>query len=62
MVPLGCTPYSRQSQNGIYRFALIAILKIPLFPERNCNRLRALEIVILRGKMALFFGKSGLRR
>jgi hypothetical protein len=49
-----------ESQNGIYRFAPIVILKIPLFPERNCNRLRALAIVALRGKIAVLFGNLGL--
>ena len=48
-----------ESQNGMYRFAPIAILKILRFPERNCDSVRALEIVALRGKIAVFFGNLG---
>jgi hypothetical protein len=48
-----------KGKNGNYRFASIAILKIPLFPERNCNRLRALAIVGLRGKVALIPEENG---
>jgi hypothetical protein len=47
-------------QNGNYRFVPLAILEIPLFPERNCNRLRALAIVGLRDRIGVFFGNLGL--
>jgi hypothetical protein len=33
---------------------------IPLFPERNCNRLRWLAIVVLRDKIALFPEENGV--
>jgi hypothetical protein len=48
-----------KSQNGIYRFVPIAILEIPLFPERNCNGLRALAIVALRDKITVFPEENG---
>jgi hypothetical protein len=49
-----------KSQNGIYRFAPITILKIPLFPESFCDEMRALAIVVLRDRIAVFFGDLGL--
>ena len=44
---------SPKGQNGNYRFARSSVLEIPLFPESNCNRLRALAIVVLRDRMAI---------
>jgi hypothetical protein len=49
-----------ESQNGIYRFALLVILEIPLFPESFCDEVRALAIVVLRDRIAIFFGNLGL--
>jgi len=49
-------------RENVYRFARIVILKIPLFPEKNCNRLRWFAIAVPRGRIAIFFGKFGLRQ
>jgi hypothetical protein len=54
-----CTGHGREIQNGIYRFGMVAASRIPLFPERNCNRLRALAIVVLRGRIAVFLEENG---
>ena len=41
-------------------FARKADSKIPLFPERNCNRLRGFAIGVPRGKMMKTLGKMDL--
>jgi hypothetical protein len=41
-------------------FLAYLVSKNAAIPERNCNRLRALAIVVLRGKMMKTLGKTSI--
>ena len=56
-----CTQDPRETKTVITVLPPSSFLKIPPFPEKR-NRLRALAIVVLRGRIAIFFGKSGPKR